>query len=260
MSNVKVKYCGETLTTLNDTGIIKLNTDGKLLTDKVEIDFTDIFTWMGKDPELVQSYAKETTKLSDTDYNGWTPSTTAQVIKASTNLGTQVLDMVNYDYLIMWRFYVVPSYNGSQTNVSRLIKSTQTIIQMCFRRPSNLTNLNNGVRNGNATLNPFNYGVAEVYNGSGSHTVQWNPAYGLYASVVSATFSSSTSNTPTLTIKRPTFNARCNGSYLSTGNASAIDQANTNLILKCDLYRVKAGTCNSFNVYNSIIDSFRNGL
>ena len=132
MSDVKIKYSGNTLTTLHDTGIVKLNTDGKYLEDKIEVDFTDLYTWMGKNPELVQSYAKETIKLSDTDYASWTPSTTATAIIASSNLGTQVLDMANYEYIILWRFLSDFVYGSSATNVARTLKVAQAFAQMIF--------------------------------------------------------------------------------------------------------------------------------
>lgn len=41
---------------------------------------------------------------------------------------------------------------------------------------------------------------------------------------------------------------------------AAIDQANTNLLLDCKVYRVKAGTCASFNVYKNVIDLYRTGF
>lgn len=260
MSDVKIKYSGNTLTTLRDTGIVKLNTDGKYLEDKIEVDFTDLYTWMGKNPELVQSYAKETIKLSDTGYASWTPSTTATAIIASTNLGTQVLDMANYEYIILWRFLSDFVYGSSATNVARTVKVAQAFAQMIFRRPSNLTNMQSGNNNGNAQQNMGTFAVQDYYNANGSHTIQTSPSYSVYASIVSPTFSNNTSLTPTLTIKKPNINARASATYFSTDNANAVNQESTKLYLKCDFYRIKKDTTDFYNMWQRAVDIYRNGI
>lgn len=260
MSNVKIKYCGNTLTTLQDTGIVKLNTDGKYLSDKIEVDFTDLYTWMGKNPELVQTYPKETIKLSDTGYATWTPSTTATVIQASSNLGTQVLDMENYEYLIMWKMLTDIAYGSSSVNVAKTLKVVQSFLQFIYRKPSNLTNLQSGTNNGNASQSVGTYVIQDFYNANGAHTFASSVSYSIYGAVTTPTFSNSTTLTPTLTIKKPTINARCSTTHFSTDNASAVDQDNTKIYLKCDFYRFKKETSDPFNVVQNIIDIYRNGI
>lgn len=258
MADVNVTYKGNSILTQNGTVTNKLLTAGMYLEDDVTIAHT--YSFLGANMELVKTYPKETTLLSATDFNGWTPSTTAKVIKASTNLETLGINTANYDYCIVWRFNVTPVYGSSATNTARVVENAQVLYQFIFRRSSNLTNIMSGTNNGNATVSPFLYAVLDYFNGSGTHTWTTSASYGLYISSTAPTFSSSTSTTPNLTIKRPAMNARCSTTYMSTGNASAIDQANTKLELDCKLYRMKAGTCDLFNVFQNVFDLYRNGI
>jgi hypothetical protein len=215
---------------------------------------------MGESTELVKSYPKETTLLSATGFNGWTPSTTAKVIVATSNLEQIDVDMAAYEYCIVWRFLCQPVYSSSATNVSRTVKNAQVLYQFLLRRPSNLANLAAGTNNGNASVTPMNYAALEYYNASGTHALAWAASYGIYATAPSPSFASSTATTTKVTIRRPPFNARCNGTYLSTANAAEIDQANTKLELECKVYRMKVETCDVKNAYQSAIDLYRNGM
>ena len=61
------------------------------------------------------------------------------------------------------------------------------------------------------------------YNTSGTATFTWSSTYGFYPAAVAATFSSSTTDTPNITIKTPTLNARCNSSYFAVARGSDVD-------------------------------------
>ena len=258
MADVNVTYKGSSILTQNGTATNKLLTAGMYMEDDVTIDHT--YTFLGANAELVKSYAKTTTKLSATDYNGWTPSTTAKAIVASSNLDAVSINTANYEYAIVWRFFVEPVYGSSATNTAKLVKNAQVLYQFVFRKPSNLTNASSGTNNGNYQVSPMLYSVLDYYNNSGTHTSAWTASYGLYIAATAPTFSNSTSTTPTLTIKTPVINARCSTTYFSTTNASAVTQASTNLYLDCKFYRMKAGTCDAFNAYQNAVDVYRNGV
>lgn len=264
MSDVTVKYNGRQIAALDATGGAVLKADGKKLKTDIQIDYVkpagDLYTWLGENAELVKSYAKTSTLLSNTGYNTWTPSTTAQQIVASSNLDTQALDLNEYEYALVWRFVIAPDYTASAVNTARVVKNVQILVQFICKRPSNLTNLGNGVSNGNAQVSPFLYAALDYYNNNSSHTVAWSASYGIYIAATAPTFSNSTSNTPTLTIKTPTVSARCSGTYFSTTNASAVRKTATAYELDCKLYRFKKGTSNPFNVYQLAIDAYRNGI
>lgn len=255
---LKVNYNGRIITTAEGTETKRLLTQGKVCKSDILLDYD--YSWMGDSAELIKSYAKETTKLSDTLYNGWTPSTTAKAIVATSNLEQINVDMAKYEYIIVWRFRTEPVYGSGAVNTARVVKNAQTIVQMCFRRPSNLTNIGTNTYNGNAYSSPINFAVLDYWNNNSSHTVAWSASYGLYISAPAPAYASSTATSTKLTIKRPPMNARCSTTYFSTGNAGAVDQANTYMYLDCHVYRVKAGTCASFNVFKNTIDLYRGGF
>ena len=67
------------------------------------------------------------------------------------------------------------------------------------------------------------------------------------------------STTPTLTIKSPSWNARCHATYFSVNRAPELDSTNSNIKMRCDIYRVRAGsTLNMF--YRNVIDLYNHPL
>lgn len=255
---LKVGYDGKNILTLDATAVKRLLTKDRVCKSDILLDYD--FSWMGESAELVKAYAKETTKLADTGYNGWTPSTTAQAIVATSDLEQVDVDMGKYDYIIVWRFRTEPVYGTGATNKARFLKFAQEMVQMCYRRPSNLTNLTANTYNGNAYSTPLNLAVIDYYNSSQSHTIAYTSTVGLYVTAPTPTFASSKETATKLTIKRPIMTAKCSTTYFSTANAGKVDQANTYMDLDCKLYRVKAGTCASFSVYQDVIDLYRSGF
>ena len=255
---LKVNYNGFKIATLDATGTKRLLTKDKVCKSDIILDYD--FSWMGESAELVKAYPLETTKLSATGYASWTPSTTATAIVATSNLEQINVDMAAYEYVIVWRFFVTPVYGSGAVNKAKVVKNAQEIVQFCIRRPSNLTKISSNTYNGNTYASPFGYAVLDYWNNNSSHTVTWSASYGLYISAPAPAYASSTATSTKLTIKRPAINARCSTTSFSTANAAAVDQANTNLLLDCKVYRVKAGTCASFNVYKNVIDLYRTGF
>lgn len=220
----------------------------------------DALSWLGEGAELVATYADESTLLSSTSYNGWTPSTTAKTIKSGANAGTYTVDMANYDYLIRWQYYCEPVYGSSATNKARFLKTAQEIYQAIIRRPNSLANIAalNEAANACQTVNTPS--LMEYWNGSSSHTYTWAASYGIYASATAATFASSTSTSTTLTVKRPTISARCSTTYFSTSNAGYVTQGETYFHTQGWLYRIKKSKSLGYNEYHSLCSLFNDGM
>lgn len=255
---LKVNYNGGIIATVDSPGTKRLLTNGKVCKSDILLDYD--YSWMGESAELLKTYPKETTKLSDTLYNGWTPSTTAKAIVATSNLEQIEIDMASYEYAIVWRFLTEPVYGSSAVDTARVVRNAQSIIQFCFRRPTNLANISANTYNGNTYANTLSQAVLDYWNNNSAHTVAWSASYGLYISAPTPAYASSTATSTKLTIKRPPMNARCSTTYFSTGNANAVDQANTYLYLDCNVYRMKAGSCPTFNIYKKVIDIYRGGF
>ena len=204
-------------------------------------DMSKDMAWLGNNAELLNSniYTKED-NLKNTLFNGWTPSTTAKTIVATANVSpTVAIDLANYEYYIVWECGCTPAYTGEPTLKAHALLTKCYLVQEVCKRPSSWANIQANAFNGNACVTLYT-GNFERYYGTtqGSVTYSWNVSYGFYFAATAATFANSTADSTTMTIKTPTFNARCSTSYMSTGNAALVDQANSDWYIKGKLYRV----------------------
>jgi hypothetical protein len=195
---------------------------------------------LGEDAELIKTYDMGETKLSDTSFNGWTPSTTAKTIKSSGTLGTissSALD--TYEYVIYSVFDATLAYASGTTLKGAPVRQVIALMQHIHRKPSNLTNLASATDNQNYCVTFFTASLMDYYSTGGTHTLAWTGSYGLYPAAGAATFSSSTNASPTITVKSPAFTARCSTTYFTTTMAAAVDQTNSKIKCKVYVYRIK---------------------
>lgn len=222
-------YTGPTLIIPGDTQQI-LDTSGKQLTD-------DIIIEKIPEPELVRVVCDQEFSLADTNFPNWTPSTTAAAIKASQNITTEVLDMANYEYILKWETSFFAAYQSGATMKAQVIYETADQYQQIRRQPNNLANLQALNFNSNTCTTYFTCLLMRYFTTAGASSYTHSLSYGIYPALVAATFSNSTSLTPTMTVKTPTINARCNSSYFATARAAELDQTNSKVHLVGKLYK-----------------------
>lgn len=231
--------------------------NGKIFYNANGVRSTGSYTWnwQGSKPEYLQKFYDETIALEDTTFPDWTASTTATSIKATENITTFVADMVNYEYLVRWSYRCDFEYlSGITTKAIPLVECTEAW-QSIIKRPSNLANLQSGTFNGNACLTLYTAPLLDYRNTSGTETMTYSNSYGVYPSITAHTFSSSTSNTPTVTLKTPAIYTRCNSSYFATARKAYVDNANTKYHLVGELYRIpKGGTQRT--MYEGLVDTY----
>ena len=204
-------------------------------------------SWLGADATLVHEITPITVALKDTDFNNWTPSTTAATVVASQTLSadsqkyvaTDLLVDGGYNYINVWCMKLPVVYTGSPTNKALTLFSCGLLVQAMFRRYSSYTNLLDGNMNNNVTAQTTLATFERYYNSSASLTYTNAASYGFYWANVAPTISSTTAQSPTITLKTPTMSARCSTTYLSTTNAGLVDKTNTKLTMTCKVYRVK---------------------
>ena len=204
-------------------------------------DMSGDMAWLGKDAECINDnlYSIEDT-LENTLYNGWTPSTTAKTIVAAKTAGTFSADLSQYDYYIVWECGVDPVYTGAPKQKALTILARTYIVQEIFKRPSSWANIEAANFNGNACVSLYAGNFLRYYGTvAGTENYSWSVLYGFYFGATAATFSNTTSNTPTVTVKTPTLSTRCSATYFSTTNAGLIDQPNSGWSIRGKLYRVK---------------------
>lgn len=198
--------------------------------------------WLGVEAELVDgSVYTVSSTLANTDFATWTPSTTAKTIVTSATAKTFSADLSNYEYYLVWECKCNMDYtNASPTLKAHFLFSRCYLVQQITKRPSTFANIQANNFDGNACTSLYTSNFLRYYGTTtGSVTYSWGTSYGIYFGAAAATFSSSTSNTPTVTIKTPTVSARCSTTYFSTSNAAKVNQTKSTWSISGKLYRVK---------------------
>ena len=240
---------------------LSANTTG---VDVAQYAFADVavpWTWMGEEPTVVNSsFYSDSYLLGSTSYNGWAGSTTAKIIVASASAGTFVASAMNeYEYLINWQMDVVCTLKSTATTKAIPIRECANVWQLVTRRPSSLGNISSDNFNGNTAYTYFTAPWLQYYNTSGSSTYTWSNSYGIYGTVQTPTFSNTTADSPTVTLKTPIWYARCSSTYFATGRVGDIDQTETTLKRTCKIYRVKKGTPPK-EMYEGLVNIINNPL
>lgn len=243
-----------------------LTLNGSILTNNNQaLTFeADKFDWLGKDTEYVKEIYSLSTTLDQTNFASWTPSTTASSIKASSTLTTkETMNLDNYDYIMVWISDCNVAYNSTwSASAASCLKETCLYTQAVFRRPANPTTV---------AEKTFNYNVAQQdiyqiyyckYYSSATAISLANAAYSpcYISALTAATFSSTSSASPTVTIKTPVLSARCSSTYFSTANAKKVDQENSTVKMKGYLYRVEVGTSAIRAAWTQLVNIFNNPL
>ena len=207
-----------------------LHTSNLLLT-------SDIHVAAIPEPEFVQVVWDKSYKLSETSFNGWTPSTTAASIIGTQTAGTFVADLANYEYIIKWEFTFNAVTIAGATLKAQLILEAADQYQKIFKRPNTIANIQADNWIGNTQLSAFTVPFIRYYNTSGTNTYTYSISNGIYPSLGTPTFSNSTSNTPTVTVKTPVIYAKCSTTYFATSRAPQLDQDQSIITVKGKLYR-----------------------
>ena len=220
------------------------------------------YDFLGVEAELVNdSLYTASYTLNNTLYNGWTPSTTAKAIVASATLSpTYSGNLGTYEYYLRWRFDSDIRYKSGTTMKYVTVRNFLDLWQVLAKRPSSRANIASTNFNGNNCSTYFTAGFTDYYDKNGSSTYTWSASYGFYIAATAATFSSSTSDTPTITIKTPTINARCSTTYFTTARAADVDQANSKVKVTGEMWRVKKESSPSRRMYDYLVDIYNNPL
>lgn len=220
------------------------------------------YTWMGNNAELVEDgYYTWSGTLKDTSYPSWTPGTSATSILATTNAKTFVADMTKYEYMLEWVWDVETAWPAGQTMSYCPMRNFGTMYQVVMRRPYGLTNFESDNWAYNYCTNDYTASCYLIYYNSSKNLTWTTTQYGVYVSALTAGgLSSTSSNTPTITPKRPVVSARCNSSYFTTTRAGQVDQENTTIKIKMNLYRMDINTSNLHYQWRKAIDMYNNPL
>lgn len=219
-----------------------------------------VFNWMGPDAEVVKTVSTRSLTLSDTSFASWTPTTTATSILATSTATTFSAAMTTYEYFLVWEYEFIAAYTSVTPPVNSPQKVVQVIYQALFKRPSNYTQLAANNYNANVCVStPTMPPLSVYYDSSGNLALGYSASYGIYAAAANATFSNSTSNTPTVTVKYPSVSARCNSTYMTLDAAGVLSTAST-VKMKCTIYRIPYGLGVGRKSYEDVINLYKTPL
>ena len=218
----------------------------------------EAWSWLGIEPKYLDTPYSNSVALNDTDWVGWTASTTAKTIKASSSVGTFVADMENKAYALRWRWQIQVKSLSGVTNKALPLYQCGEIWQLIFRRPNSLANIRASSFVGNATVATRSVPLIEYYSSGGSRTYSYTGSYGFYASSTLPTFSDATVARPTVTIKTPTLNARCSTTYFTSARNAYIDGTShfDYIVMRYEL----PWECAEVQMHRGLVDLYNNPL
>ena len=220
----------------------------------------DTWTWMGKNPTRIYQSSVSKVYFKNTGWNTWSPTTTQTKLDDPATVTTFAADTEHYEYWVHYVMYEELAYTGSPTNKGRLNKALTEWWGCVVRYANNRANLAAGTRNYNYAVSVYTQPVMDYYNTSGNLAITYSWGYGIYPSAAVPTFSSSTSLTPTVTVRSPTIYARCHDSYLTTANAALVDKNNSFYQIQYEVWRIDVESSGLRVVQDDRMDVYRNGL
>ena len=196
------------------------------------------WSWKGENATLVKDYALGKTYLANSAYATWTPSTTQATLTAAQSLTSfTTVDFTQYDYVIEWEFHTHFEYGSGSTGKAIIYDFYNEQARVCYGTAGGLSAVIND------TISNYSggaYGITSGLYGVNSNgvTIFTTSSYGVY-STGSITTSQSASG---ISITIPAILARCNATYFSTTNATAVNQSASYYEQICKIWRVDRGT------------------
>lgn len=147
MADIEVDYKGNTIKQIDANTTEPLNTRGTWLEDDLTI--TSLWNYLGAGAEKISNFADFSVALADTEFNTWTPSTTAKEILATSPFGTFLADMANYDYVVRWKFWTDLKYNAGATLKNIPYKQRSISMHQTYRRSRTYSDFQANISNYN---------------------------------------------------------------------------------------------------------------
>jgi len=216
---------------------------------------TKTFSPWGDDWELVKEFTDITGNLKDdTTFNSWTASTTAGTLLSGPTFGTfTATDLTQYEYVILYDCGLCLKYNAGAT--LKVMPHTYSFIYtvLIHRHPTSLTGWRGNTWTTNSYSGTSNYYLA-YYKSDGTETIAAT-TYGVYFTSTAPTLSSTSSASPTITVKSPNVVARCSTTYFATARKTEIDSENSKFFSRARVYRVNKGAYQTA-VWHRMVDAF----
>lgn len=233
-------------------GVIRTDTVDEHGGTIVNIEAVNEFNCRGVNVEFLRTLNGYEISLADTSFPTWTPSSTATSMKAAVNESGFTANMLDYEYIIVWKCNVNIKYKGEVANAKgKFLQHSFVSYQYIVRRANDLAAVRSGNMNG--VVADSSSPTMSMYMSSGTATTfVYNASYGFYFTATAPAVSSVTANTPTITPKTPILYARTSSTYFTSAFADDIDQENSTIKVTGNVYKCRIGTLSRMKYYELI--------
>ena len=234
----------------------------------VRFDINDNMSFFGDDCAFYKNVWSSNITLHSiegTQYSAWsewTASTTNNVFIASETAGTETLDLTSYDYIVELAFDVSVAHSSSATLKATPIRQFGRYYYVIQRGHTNISKYTANTPNYNYVRTLYTSAVYCVYyNSSGtSGVIGYTSAYGLACATAAPTISDTSASNAVLTMNTPDFHARCSSTYFATSRKTGVDENDTTIKRKVNLYRTKPNASVISKIYNRSLDIWNNSI
>lgn len=200
---------------------------------------SDTTFWAGgKNAELIGTYEYTLNLADDTSYSSTTPSTTSKTILAAsqtTYRKTQTgINLNNYNYICILDVIIPHVY----TSLPSVINTDIVILKASYHIGRRI-NSTSTTPNYNAAITGGSVGVNRYRNAANTTTyTAATAAYGVGATIVAPTFSSTSSATTNIYLPNPAIVIRTSSTYMASGAWTNLDATNTNIHIRWQVFQI----------------------
>lgn len=219
----------------------------------------DTWTWMGKNPTKLRTCLNEKVYLKDTGYATWTPSTSSSSIVSPKNLTSFDVTVSEGDYILWYRFHAHFEYGSGATNNAKPTDYYWVRACILYGVRNSLSDMTNDTFSSSGMTGIAQYGGFDYYNSSG--VLEYTPSalYTVYPSAWTFAQTSFSNNRLNISPVTATISARCNNTYFSTTNASAVDKDASYFEQVMEAWQVDVGTSVFGGEGNEVHDMWLDG-
>ena len=216
-------------------------------------------TPVGQNVELVGNIFSQDIAFKDTDYNGWTPSSTQTTIIDNLVTDEETVDMANYEYAVRWLIDSQIVYT-SGSNKSRPYRLAAVVWNYVVRDPGSVASFVSGTTDNAMSIGTAAYRYLFYYNSSGSARSERGSSYGVGLTLLANTIADASADVTTVLFRNPQIWVRCNSTRFSTANAALLDQDNSVIKLRASLFRMRQKKSLFPFITDEAIDLYNNPL
>ena len=220
----------------------------------------DTWSWMGRNPALIETFPKQHLSFSELGVGEWTYSTSQSTLRSAQSRSPNLTCYLNdYDYILVYKIAVTYDY-GNWTPIGAPSVFSFCSAYSCTGLCSGVSAITTGTENTFGGSSDNIYGLL-YYATSGTLSYSSSGTYGVYSSSITMPTTSGDISTYYLaTVKTPTISIRGSASYFTETAFNNLDLNNSYYDLTIEAWRVDVNTSDRKIVLDMYVDALNNGI